>query len=241
MLTVPYGDAVAADRELVEQVRRGLAEAADPARAPAMQAYMKSTMPFHGVAAPQARRVFRAAFDAHPLADRRAWQDTVTSLWDEAGHREERYAAIALARHPRYRAHRDARLLPLWAHLVTTGAWWDLVDDVAAHLVGPLLLTEHAAAEPVVRGWATDSDRWLRRAAVICQLAAKERTDLDLLTVAVDANLDDPDFFLRKAIGWALRQYAYADPDWVRRFVAARSDRLSGLSRREALKHLGAA
>ncbi len=203
-----------------------------------MQAYMKSAMPFYGVAAPAARHIFRAAFDAHRLEDLGTWQQTVTALWDEAGRREERYAAVALARHPRYGAYRNGDLLPLYAHLVRTGAWWDLVDDVAAHLVGPALLTDHAATAPVVRDWATDPDRWLRRTAVICQLGAKERTDLDILEEAIDANLDDPDFFLRKAIGWALRQHARSDPDWVRAFVASRGDRMSALSRREALKHL---
>ena len=82
-----------------------------------------------------------------------------------------------------------------------------------------------------MHGWRTDPDRWLRRTSVICQINAKERTDLDLLTDAIVANLDDKDFFLRKAIGWALRQHARIDPDWVRAFVAAHDDRLSGLSK----------
>jgi 3-methyladenine DNA glycosylase AlkD len=230
---------VAVDQELVQQVRKGLAEAADPERAPAMQDYMKSQLPFFGVPAPAARKVFRAAIDAHPLPDRQSWLDTVAALWTEATHREERYAALALAGHRRYRAHQDADLLPFYAELVCTGAWWDLVDDIATHLVGPILLSHPAEATPVVRTWATDADRWLRRTAVICQLGAKDRTDVDLLATAIDANIDDRDFFLRKAIGWALRQYARTDPDWVRAFVSARAARLSALSRREALKHLG--
>ena len=91
----------------------------------------------------------------------------------------------------------------------------------------------------MLREWAVDEDRWLRRTSVIAQLLAKDRTDLDLLSTAIDANLDDRDFFLRKAIGWALRQHARTDPQWVRTFVADRGDRLSPLSRREALKHVG--
>jgi 3-methyladenine DNA glycosylase AlkD len=88
----------------------------------------------------------------------------------------------------------------------------------------------------VVRTWITDPDRWLRRTAVICQLQAAAATDTALLTEAIEANLDDPDFFLRKGIGWALRQYARTDPDWVRRLVAEHPG-LSPLSRREALRH----
>lgn len=226
------------DKELVEAVRGGLVAAADADRAPAMQAYMKSAMPFHGVPAPVARRVFRAALQAHPVGDRETWADTVRELWDGATHREERYAALTLARARRYREYLDPAALPLLEHLVVTGAWWDLVDDVASHLVGTVLLSHPAETAPVVRSWATSDDRWLRRTAVICQLGAKERTDVALLTAAIEANLDDPDFFLRKAIGWALRQHARVDPEWVRSFVAERSDRLSPLSRREALRHL---
>jgi 3-methyladenine DNA glycosylase AlkD len=227
------------DAALVEDVRRRLAGAADPDRAPAMQAYMKSAMPFHGVPSPVARSLLRDAFAAHPLDDRATWSATVLSLWDGATHREERYAALALARHRRYGGYLDPQVLPLLEHLVRTGAWWDLVDDVASHLVGPVLLAHHDETAPVLRSWATAEDRWLRRTAVICQLAAKERTDIALLTEAIDANLGDRDFFLRKAIGWALRQHARVDPAWVRAFVADRTDRLSPLSRREALKHIG--
>lgn len=227
--------------ELVKDVRAGLAAAGDPARAPAMQAYMKSELPYRGVPAPSCRTIFRTTIAAHPLPDRGAWLATVHELWDRASHREERYAALALVRDRRYAAYRDPDALPLYRHLVVTGAWWDLVDDIASHLVGPLLLDHPAQARPVVLGWAIEDDRWLRRTSVICQLGAGDRTDLDLLTAAAEANLDDPDFFLRKAIGWALRQHARTDPGWVRGFVADHDDRISGLSRREALKHLGAA
>ena len=92
---------------------------------------------------------------------------------------------------------------------------------------------------PTLRDWAADDDLWLRRAAVIAQVGRRDRTDLDLLVTAIEANLDDPTFWLRKAIGWALRDYARTDPAWVRGFVAVHDDRLSGLSKREALKRLG--
>ncbi len=91
---------------------------------------------------------------------------------------------------------------------------------------------------PLIRGWAVDPDRWLRRSSIICQLGLAGRTDLDLLTEVIARNLADREFFVRKAIGWALRQYARTDPDWVRGFVAAHETSLSPLSRREAMKHL---
>ncbi len=91
---------------------------------------------------------------------------------------------------------------------------------------------------PIVREWATDDDLWLRRTAIISQLTFKEQTDLALLREAIEPNLSDTSFWIRKAIGWALRQHARTDPDWVRAVVAEYGERLSGLSRREALKHL---
>ena len=236
MTEQPADDVRVAD--LVEEMRDRLRAAGDPVKAPQMQAYLKSALACYGVSAPVARVAFRAALAAHPLPDRESWFAAVHALWDGVTHREEWYAALAVARDRRYAAYRDAHALPLYRHLVVSGAWWDVVDDAAIHLVGPLLLRDPKAVRPVVHSWATDPDRWLRRTAVICQVGAKERTDLDLLSVAIEANLDDRDFLLRKAIGWALRQQARLDPDWVRTFVALHDDRISGLSRREALKHV---
>jgi len=162
----------------------------------------------------------------------------VRGLWDGATHREERYAAIAVARHRRARPWQDVKALELYRHLIVTGAWWDLVDEIASHLVGGVLANHRADATPVIHVWAVDDDLWLRRTAVLAQLTHRADTDLDLLRFAVEGNVDDRSFWLRKAIGWALREYARTDPDWVRAEVDRLGDRLSGLSRREALKHL---
>ena len=219
-------------------VRRRLQEAGDASKAVQMQAYMKSALPFHGVSSPDSRLIMREVLATHALPDRATWQATVLALWDDAGHREERYAALAVAKDRRYAAHRDPDVLPLYRHLLVTGAWWDLVDDVATHLVGDVLARHRSAATPVVRAWASDDDLWLRRSAVICQVGHGADLDADLLRHAIEANVDDTSFWLRKAIGWALRQHARTDPDWVRAEVDRLGDRLSGLSRREALKHL---
>ncbi|NYD41438.1 3-methyladenine DNA glycosylase AlkD [Nocardioides panaciterrulae] len=129
-------------------------------------------------------------------------------------------------------------MLPLVHHLVVTGAWWDYVDDVAANLVGPALVADRERATPLLRAWASDEDPWVRRTVVLCQLKSRRDTDLELLRHAVECNVDDPSFWLRKAIGWALREYARLDPEWVRAEVARLDGRISGLSRREALKRL---
>jgi 3-methyladenine DNA glycosylase AlkD len=228
-----------ADDGLVGAVRHALADAGDPTIAAQQQRYMKSEMPYRGLPAPRLKAELRPLLrDWHPESVEQ-WRGTVLALWDGATHREEWYAAIAVARHRRAREWLDPASLDLWRQLVVTGAWWDVVDDVATHLVGDVLHDHREAATPVVHGWATDPDPWLRRTAVICQIGHREDTDTGLLRYAVEANVDDPSFWLRKAIGWALRQHARTDPDWVRAEVDRLGDRLSGLSRREALKHLG--
>ncbi|MEX5712242.1 DNA alkylation repair protein [Parafrankia sp. FMc6] len=227
------------DGWLVAEVRAALAGAADPARAPGMQAYMKSDMPYRGVPKPARARVLRPVFAARTLADPLGWTATALTLWREAAYREERYAAIDLTGHRAYRAYQQAGTLEMYEEMVVTGAWWDYVDEIASHRVGPLLAADPAAIRPVVLRWSRDGDLWRRRTSIICQLSFKAATDLDLLYACIDANLDDRDFFIRKAIGWALRQYAWTDPAEVRRFVTARGDALSPLSRREALKNIG--
>jgi 3-methyladenine DNA glycosylase AlkD len=225
-------------KALVTAVRRGLAAHADPARAVQQQRYMKSTMPFRGLPAPVLRSVVGPLIAAHSLPDREQWEAAVRTLWDEAAYREERYAAESIAGDRRYRGHQDPDCLDLYEHLVVTGAWWDHVDVVAIHLIGPIQRSSRPALDDTMRTWATDPDRWRRRTAIIHQIGAGAMLDDRLLTDCLLPNLDDPDFFIRKAIGWALRQHARIAPDWVRGFVAEHENRLSGLSRREATKHL---
>jgi len=220
---------------LVAAVKDGLQAVADPGRAPKMQAYMKSDMPYLGVAVPAVRAVTKAAARAHPPTSVLHLGATAAALWRGATHREHRYAATHLTSLPM--ADDALALVPLYEEMIVTGAWWDHVDEVAPRL-GQLLVTRPASLRPLILAWSRAPDRWLRRASIIAQLGAKSRTDVDLLSAVIDANVADPDFFVRKAIGWSLRDYARTDPEWVRGFVAARAHVLSNLSRREATKHL---
>ena len=217
-------------------VRAALRAAADPARAPQMQAYMKSAMPYLGVSMPVTRAVTERAAAAHPPAGPADLVDTVLALWRSAGYREERYAATELTASPVLAGRME--LLPLCTEMIVTGAWWDHVDPLSQR-IGGLLQAHRRDIEPVVRAWSTDPDRWLRRSSIICQLGLKARTDTALLRAVIEPNLADREFFVRKAIGWALRQYARTDPSWVLAFVDEHASAISPLSRREALKHLG--
>ena len=229
---------------LVREIRAALAGVGDPVRAAAQQAYMKSELPYLGLSAPELSRLLRPllADPALAPASRAEWEAGVHALWDHPTHREERYAGHALTGHRAARAWQDPDALPLYRHLVETGAWWDHVDALAADRVGPILLSHRSVVTPVVRSYAVDAHLWVRRMAILAQLKHGADTDLDLLTDVLDANLEGSlhgrEFFVRKAVGWALRQHARVDAGWVRGYVEARGERLSGLSRREALKHL---
>jgi len=223
---------------LIGAVRAALRGAAQPDLAGPMQAYMKSATPYLGVRVPTVRALTRAEARLRPLATSADLADTVLGLWRTADYREERYAAIALLDTPGARRLREPGLLGALRELIVTGAWWDYVDELA-HRVGELLLGWPAEVRPALLTWIRHDDRWLRRASIICQLGARDRVDTGLLTAAIEASIGDSDFFLRKAIGWALRDYARTDPAWVRSFV--RNHELSPLSRREALRHLATA
>jgi 3-methyladenine DNA glycosylase AlkD len=199
---------------------------------------MKSAMPFHGVRAVPLRAVCRDAFTPLSLPDSVAYRREVLGLFRGAAFREETYAAVELARWKGFARFRDLDALPVYEEMVVAGAWWDVVDPVASHLLGGLLRNEPRALRREMLAWARSDDLWKRRSAILCQLGVKGETDLDLLYGVIEPALDSREFFLRKAIGWALRQHARTDPVEVRRYVAANAHRLSGLSRREATKHL---
>jgi 3-methyladenine DNA glycosylase AlkD len=230
---------MSARRPLIQALRRELERHADPAKAPAMQAYMKSSMSYRGVPTPESRRIQRQVFAAHPLPDFKSWRDTALALWRDARFREERYGAIGLTGYPAYERFRTLAALPMYEELIVTGAWWDYVDGIASDRLGPLLRRYPAAMGRRMRQWSRCENLWKRRAAILCQLTFKADTDLELLYDCIRPNLVDREFFMRKAIGWALRQYAWTDPAEIVRFVREHAEQLSPLSRREALKNVG--
>jgi 3-methyladenine DNA glycosylase AlkD len=175
---------------------------------------------------------------AHPLHSFEDWRDSALALWRAARYREERYAAIELIGYRTYQSFRTLDALPMYEEMISTGAWWDYVDSIASHRLGELLQRYPKEFPAILRGWAVSDDIWKRRSAMLAQLGFKQETDLKLLYDCLRPSLERPEFFLRKAIGWALRQHAWTDPKEVRRFVKAHEKQLSPLSKREALKNI---
>ncbi len=208
-----------------------------------MRAYMKSALPFHGVPTPLRRQLVKAVAADHPFPDTHALCTAVLALWRGATHREQRYAALDLLRLPRARKLVSLQWLPVLQELIETGAWWDHNDEISGVALGALLQHQPATLKPLLRQWATSRNLWFRRAAMLCQrrLDSAHCDAVLLYDCILPSLVPDPlagEFFIRKGMGWALRERSYAAPDEVEAFCAEYRRRLSPLTLREALKVL---
>jgi 3-methyladenine DNA glycosylase AlkD len=222
--------------EAVAMVQSALADAADPEKAAGMQAYMKTDMPFYGVQKPERARILRRLCKEHPPADHGQYLSLATALW-ELPHREEKYLAQGVATaFPKWIIPES---FPLYERFVVEGAWWDFVDETATHMIRTLVLGHPGYTWPIMDHWIDDPDMWRRRSALLCQIGAGSRTDQERLFDYCRRCAHETEFFIRKAIGWALRDYGRTAPEEVAHFATTHRDELSGLSYREATKHLG--
>jgi 3-methyladenine DNA glycosylase AlkD len=222
-------------RSLVHFVQAELAARADPVKAAPMQAYMKTDMPFYGVPKPARVPIAKELKRRFPPADTRQYRQNVLALWN-LPHREEKYLAVGYARQfPTFVVFEQ---IDLFERLIVEGAWWDLVDEVASPIVSRIVLMERQQMRPELERWIESPVMWLRRAAIICHNGHKNATDWLQLSDFCLRRAHEKEFFIRKAIGWALREYALTNPEAVRAFLQRHGDQLSGLSYREAAKHL---
>ncbi|MBW5423715.1 DNA alkylation repair protein [Streptomyces sp. BG9H] len=230
-VTVPGSDLADA---VLDRLVETYTAAADPPRAAHMRAYMKDIAPFLGLTSPVRRELSRAVLAGTPRPDEADCAAIALRCW-ALPEREYAYFAVDYLR--RHVKRCSSAFLPVARHLVTTRSWWDTVDLLAAHVVGSLV-----AADPGLRAamdeWIEDEDLWVARTALLHQLRHKSATDSERLFAYCVRQSGHRDFFIRKAIGWSLREYAKTDPEAVRAFVGRHRDRLSPLSVREALKNL---
>lgn len=222
-------------RELAKELARRLEAAGDPARIPGAQAYMKTADPFFGVGAEAMRQVVKELALAHPPANAAMYLAQVAAFW-ALPQREARYAAVEWIK--RFPAFRTLDALPSYERMIREGAWWDTVDELARFPVGALLLEQRAAVKPEMERWIRDECLWIRRSALLAHQKHRERTDEAQLFGHCLRLAHEKDFFIRKAIGWALREYGKTRPEAVRIFIETHRSEFSGLSLREGLKRI---
>ncbi|HEY2365095.1 MAG TPA: DNA alkylation repair protein [Polyangiaceae bacterium] len=222
---------------LLESLRKKLHAAGDAARAKKQQAYMKSEMPYHGVPAAEVGAICKEVFAPISYAKRQAWERDVRAIWGGAKFREERYCAIALTDVKQARPFQTPDVMPLYEKMIVEGAWWDFVDEIATNRVGPIFRAHPETMRPMMLRWSKDAHMWKARTSILVQCRSRAETDAEFLYACIEPSIASKEFFLRKAIGWALREYAHVDMAAVKRYVKKNEARLSGLSKREALKH----
>lgn len=223
-------------REATAYVQTALAEQANPEKAVGKHGYMKTDMAFYGVQKPGRTPIVRHLVESFAPSSRVDYENLVLALW-RLPHREEKYIAQGVA--VKHRQFMVPASLPLYRRFVVEGAWWDFVDEASTHMIRELVLGHSAKVWPKIDTWIADNDMWLRRSAIICQIGAKDDTDPDRLFSFCEQRAFEKEFFIRKAIGWALREYAKTDGEAVASFVTEHREELSGLSYREATKHIG--
>ncbi len=217
----------------IPELRHDLEEIANPEKASAMATYMKDRFVFLGVPSPDRKLVARPLINAVKNACEADLLDLAQALWDEP-EREFHYVAADALRRGANQLSSSA--LPQIRFLIENNSWWDTVDALAVNTVGPMV-SNHPELGRDMDQWISDKNFWVARTAILHQLKYKSDTNQSRLFDYVTQRSGDKEFFIRKALGWALREYAKTEPDAVQSFVATSEAKLSGLTRREALKH----
>jgi 3-methyladenine DNA glycosylase AlkD len=218
---------------VVEGLTREFEAARNPERAAPMSAYMRERFPFLGIVSTHRRELARRVLTGVAAPTEAELTTVALACW-ELPEREYQYFACDWLR--RHASRLTPEFLPVAGQLIVTKPWWDTVDPLAAHVVG-VLVARHSALASTMDDWAASGELWLVRTAILHQLRFKSQTDTERLFRYCVSHAGHQDFFIRKAIGWALREYAKTDPEGVRRFVKTQTA-LSALSVREALKNL---
>jgi len=219
----------------VKQLKSLFEKNANPDQAPAMKKYMRDQFEYLGIKTPQSVALQKEFYAKHGLPEVTELDTVLRDLWS-LPQREFQYVAVGLL--GRFNKQLPPEFVDTIEYLITTKSWWDTVDGLAAWTVGVHFKRYPAVRKKYLARWRKSDNFWLRRTTILFQLNYKEETDFDLLCNIIRENLGSKEFFINKAIGWALRQYARADPKAVKKFVNATKE-LNPLSRREAMKHLG--
>ena len=205
---------------------------ANPDQAVPMKKYMRDQFEYLGIKSPQVKVLLRQHIAEYGLPALEDMDQIARDLWNLPP-REFQYVAISLME--RLEKKLSSKSIRTLEYMITHKSWWDTVDNIS-HIVGVLFRAYPDVKQKHLVRWRASKNFWLRRTAILFQLDYKHETDFDLLCEIICENLGSTEFFINKAIGWALRQFAYTDAKAVKKFVKGTD--LHPLSRREAMKHL---
>lgn len=217
----------------LKEIKKNYAANADASIAKGAKAYLLHQFEFYGIKTPLRRQICKAFYKANPIKDHDELSTLIKACFGEP-QRELHYFAIELLGY--HQKLWSKKTIPLIEWMITHNSWWDSVDATNSAVISKYFLQFPEAIEPVTSKWNQSSNKWLQRMSILFQLLYKEKTNTTLLTQYIEHTMLEEDFFIRKAIGWALRSYANTDAKWVVQFVKAHPQ-LSNLSKREALKH----
>lgn len=218
----------------IKRISQEFSKHSDPVKAASASKYLLNQFPFYGLATPERRAICKTFFKENPVRDAHELEQIVRDAY-ACSQREMHYFAVELLGHHRLLWNKQTYHLLEW--MITTNSWWDSVDSLNSFVLSKYFLKFPELKEMINKKWNRSENIWLQRSSILFQLSYKDKTDLALLEEFMLYRIKEKEFFIQKAIGWALRQYAYTDPVWVAKFVKAHPE-MANLSKREALKHI---
>jgi 3-methyladenine DNA glycosylase AlkD len=218
----------------ITTIKKEFTALANPSKAAGAKAYLLHQFEFYGLQTPERRKICKAFYKANPVNNHSELTKIIKEAFNEP-QRELHYFAIELLSH--HHALWTSKTVALIEWMLTHNSWWDSVDSTNSNVIGKYFIKFPKLLETTTQKWNRSSNIWLQRMSILFQLSYKEKTNTELLEKYIVNRMDTNEFFVNKAIGWALRAYAYTHKKWVIRFVQDHPQ-LSNLSKREALKHV---
>lgn len=219
---------------IVEFIQKELRKNGDPDTAVGMQKYMKTDQQFYGVKTPVRKDIYREAMSNYFINNRNEYEEIIQELWG-GQFREEMYQALEVAQNTL--GYHSPESWALYEKMIHSSPNWDTLDWLATRIIGPLIIEDRKLENRLVE-WSEASNYWVRRASLLAHLKHKDKINIKLLSETILKLSHEEEFFIRKAIGWVLREYSYTNPQWVIEFVNIHKEALSNLSKREALNHI---
>jgi len=217
----------------IKEIKYIYAANADATNAKGAKAYLLNQFEFYGIKTPLRRKICKEFYKTHSIKDHNELSIIIKDCF-AAPQREIHYFAIELLGY--HHKLWSKKTIPLIEWMITHQSWWDSVDSTNSFVISKFFKEFPEEIEDITTKWNRSINKWLQRMSILFQLTYKKKTNTTLLTQYIENCQLEEDFFIRKAIGWALRAYAYTDAKWVIQFVKSHPQ-LSNLSKREALKH----